>query len=133
MAISERPQTCMDMLLGMNRSITTGMKMEKVAFLFILYCRYTKNPQNPYTTQISRLTCMSRLETALPCPLIWPFRYDFASFQAEIVCVSSSSSVRLELWLPSCQPHQTHQSSYVKGLEHITSKNYSSEPNSKEI
>lgn len=41
-------------------------------------------------------TWIKRLENAVPSPLFCLFRYDFPSFQADMVCVSSSSSVRLD-------------------------------------
>jgi hypothetical protein len=49
------------------------------------------------------LTCMRCLGRARTCPSICLFRYDFPSFQADIVCVSSSSSVKSDPLFPSCK------------------------------
>lgn len=57
------------------------------------------------------LTCTSCLETVLPSPLTRLFRYNLASFHADMVCVSSSSSVNLDPWVPSCQTLRTSRRS----------------------
>ena len=49
------------------------------------------------------VTWTSWIGNALPCSLFGLFIYNFASFQADIVWVSSSSSVRLDPWVPSCK------------------------------
>lgn len=71
------------------------------------------------STSVWRLTCTSRLETALPSPLTWLFRFSFACFHSDMVCVSSSSSVKLDPWLPSCHTLRTRRRMFSRLQQYI--------------
>lgn len=79
------------------------------------YTRFSKWPDpgaQVYTVfhnRHERLTCPNWWENAVPWPVTSLLMYDFASFQADIVCESNSSSVKLEPLLLSCHTKWQHK------------------------